>query len=54
MVAHHSRIAGVGILLVTGVLYTLVFGVVMHMLVLNDNERATWRTLFQRGLSMIS
>jgi O-antigen/teichoic acid export membrane protein len=54
MVSHHSRIAGVGILLVTGVLYTLLFGVVMHTLVLNDNERASWRTLFQRGLNMLS
>ncbi len=42
-----------GILMVTGVLYTLVFGFVMDRLVLNENERASWRTLFQRGLSML-
>ncbi len=53
MVAHHGRIAGVGILLVTGVLYTLLLGVVLYKLVLNDNERASWRTLFQRGLNML-
>jgi O-antigen/teichoic acid export membrane protein len=53
LVAHHSRIAGVGILLVTGVLYTLCFAAVMYRLVLDDNERAKWRTILQRGLSKL-
>ena len=53
MVAHHGRIAGVGILLVTGFLYTLLFAVVMNKLILHENERAKWRTLFQRGLRML-
>lgn len=53
LVAHYSRLAGVGILLVTGVLYTLCFAAVMYRLVLDDNERAKWRTFLQRGLSFL-
>ena len=53
LVAHHGRIAGMGILLVTGILYTIFFAIVMDRLVLNENERASWRALLQRGLSML-
>jgi len=53
IVAHHGRIVGVGILLVTGFLYTILFAVVMDRLVLHENERAQWRTLLQRRLTML-
>jgi O-antigen/teichoic acid export membrane protein len=50
LVAHHGRIAGAGILLGTGVLYTVLLAIVMDWLILHPAEREQWRNLLQRGL----
>ena len=50
LVAHHGRIAGAGILLGTGVLYTILLAIVMDWLILHPAEREQWRNLLQRGL----
>jgi len=53
LVAHHGRIAGVGILIGTGIIYTVVLAVVMDTLILHPYEKAKWRKLYQRGLRML-
>jgi O-antigen/teichoic acid export membrane protein len=54
MVASHGRIAGAGILVGTGIIYTLVLALVMDKLILHPYEKAKWRNVYQRGLRMLS
>jgi O-antigen/teichoic acid export membrane protein len=53
LVAHHGRLTGAGILVGTGVIYTLVLAAVMDKLILHPYEKAKWRNLYQRGLRML-
>ena len=53
LIAHVGRWRGVGVLLITGMLYSLVLGVVLDRMVLHENEKRRWRSLWQRALSRI-
>ena len=53
LVAHQNRMAGAGILLCSGFLYTLLLALVMDWVILHQSERNQWRNVVHRALRML-
>jgi len=48
-----NRIEGAGVLIATGMLYTLILATVLYGVVLRENERGQWRSVLKRSRNLV-